>query len=83
LSLILFLHFKLLSSPLKALWYHHAVVYPVEGTAIILTISSALFCKISIFYGKNENRLKIFEVTKTEKKISERSARAFGFLALK
>jgi hypothetical protein len=41
------------TEPLKALWYHHAGVEGVGGTAIILASYSAFFCKISIYCGKN------------------------------
>ncbi|KYK37995.1 MAG: hypothetical protein AYK18_08480 [Theionarchaea archaeon DG-70] len=52
LSLILFLHFILPKSSLKALWYHHAVISYIEGIATIFGTGLRFLCKIYTFYGK-------------------------------
>ncbi|MBU7044928.1 MAG: hypothetical protein HXS54_00710 [Theionarchaea archaeon] len=62
-------------SHLKALWYHHAVVWLVEGIATIFAVPKPLFCKTYIFFGKIYDILKIlaweksknyFEISKKE-----------------
>jgi hypothetical protein len=46
---------------LKALWYYHTGVQPVEGIATNMVQYCGFFCKVSTGYGRIKRWLKIFE----------------------